>query len=108
MSESPTTSSRMNAFERIYAYGSTTRETIMVEQLAIHCVECLRILVDEKDHTVREPPYNSPGQNLLNGFDHTTLAHYCVDGTWYCAKHALPVYKKIWQEQQIHMIEESL
>jgi hypothetical protein len=59
----------------------------------IYCVECLRVLIASGGAVLGDPIYGYPGTNNLHGSPRPTPAAYVIDGTWYCATHALPVYE---------------
>jgi hypothetical protein len=59
----------------------------------VYCVECLRALHAEGIISFGQPAYGQRGTNDLYGSQRPQLAHYVVDGTWYCASHALPFYE---------------
>lgn len=88
--------SRMSPLERIYAYGSST--STMSEQQFVYCIECLRMLHTSGTIALGQPVSGQPtyyptGTNDLYGSQRPLLAHYVVNGTWYCAAHALPAYE---------------
>jgi len=60
----------------------------------IMCVECLRIVIRDLNGTINNTKYHGKiGSNHLWSQDQPSRAEYCVNGTYYCAMHALPVYE---------------
>lgn len=93
-----------SVFDKIYSYGSSTA---MADPQTIYCVECLRIIV--KEHAARgggsieEPRYSRVGSNHLWGSMRPEQAAYVVDGTYFCAAHAIEVYAP-----EVYTIEETV
>jgi len=60
----------------------------------INCVECLRLLIEEQGQTLQLPRYGHVGTNMFNysASYHIERGDYVVNGTHYCAQHALPAY----------------
>lgn len=73
------------------------------------CVECLRLILESGQGSLEQNPgYAHVGTNHWYGSYRPEVAYYMIDGTYYCAMHALPIYQKYREDAQIHMIEESL
>jgi hypothetical protein len=75
----------------------------LTEQI-IMCVECLRIIVEDHHDPILLPRFGHVGSNTIHNTAYKMdWGNFVVNGTHYCALHALPAYNA----QPKFIIEES-